>query len=281
MTNHPLPAFWASATSDQRDAAYDNTRAVADSAALIAARNAASAAFRAAHAGHLDLPYAPGERTRWDLFPAAEPGAPCLVFVHGGYWQRNRREDFAILAEGALARGWSVALPGYTLAPEASLTRIVAEIHAALDWLQANGPAHGIAGRILLSGWSAGGHLVGACVGHPAVAAGLAISGVFELAPIRDTYLNDKLQLTEAELQALSPLRQPMVRKPMAIAYGSAELPELRRQSREFHAARAEAHIPGPLIPVAGADHFRILDALRAPEGELLRAVEDLLRHPA
>ena len=281
MTPYPLADFWAGATQDRRDAAYDNTRAVTDSAALITARNAASAEFRAAHAGHLDLLYAPGERTRWDLFPAAAPDAPCLVFVHGGYWQRNRREDFCILAEGALARGWSVAFPGYTLAPDASLTRIVAEIHAALDWLQAEGPAHGIAGRIVLSGWSAGGHLVGACVGHPAVAAGLAISGVFELAPIRDTYLNDKLQLTEAELQALSPLRQPMVRKPMAIAYGSGELPELRRQSRKFHAARAEAHILGPLVPVAHADHFRILDALRAPDGELLRAAAALLEYPA
>jgi acetyl esterase/lipase len=281
MTHYPMADFWAGATRDQRDAAYDNTRAVTDSAALIAARNAASAAFRAAHGGHLDLPYAPGERTRWDLFPAAAPDAPCLVFVHGGYWQRNRREDFCVLAEGALARGWSVAFPGYTLAPEASLTRIVAEIHAALDWLKAEGPAHGVAGRILLSGWSAGGHLVGACLGHPAVDAGLAISGVFELAPIRDTYLNDKLQLTEAEIEALSPLRRPMVRKPMAVAYGSAELPELRRQSRKYHAARAEAHIPGPLVPVAGADHFRILDALRARDGALLRTAAALLEVPA
>lgn len=281
MTRYPMPDGWAEATPDQRDAAYDNTRAVADSAALIAARNAASAAFRAAHPRHLDLPYAAGERTRWDLFPAAAPEAPCLVFIHGGYWQRNRREDFCILAEGALQRGWSVAFPGYTLAPEASLTRIVAEIHLALDWLKAEGAAHGIAGRLVLSGWSAGGHLVGACAGHPAVAAGLAISGVFDLAPVRETYLNDKLQLTEAEIEALSPLRQPMVGKPMAVAYGSGELPELRRQSRHFHAARAEAHRPGPLLPIAGADHFRILDALRARDGELLRTAGALLDYPA
>lgn len=278
MIYQPLPPFWAGAKPAERDAAYDNTRAVTDSGLLIAERSAASQAFRAAHAGHLDLPYAARERTKWDLFPAADRCAPCLVFVHGGYWQRNRREDFAILARGASARGWSVALPGYTLAPEASLTTIVAELHAALDWLHATGPAHGIAGRILLSGWSAGGHLVGACLGHAAVAAGLAISGIFELAPIRDTQLNEKLGLTEEEVEALSPLRQPVVRKPLAIAYGSAELPELCRQSRAFHRARAEAHGPGPLIPVAGADHFRILDVLGDGEGELLRTAENLLR---
>src|SRR3712207_1601374 len=105
MPYSPLPDFWAAASPAERDAAYDNTKAVPDSAELIAARNAASAAFRAAHPGHLDLPYAGGERTCWDLFPGREPHAPCLVFVHGGYWQRNRREDFAIIAEGALARG--------------------------------------------------------------------------------------------------------------------------------------------------------------------------------
>jgi arylformamidase len=281
MSYDPFPAFWATATQAERDAAYDNNRAVPDSAALIEARNAAAAAFRAAHAGHLELAYGPDQRNAWDLFPAARADAPCLVFIHGGYWQRNRREDFCAVMAGARERGWSAALPGYTLAPGSTLTRIVAEITAALDWLQANGPAHGIAGKVVVSGWSAGGHLAAMALGHPLVTAGLALSGIFELAPIRDTYLNDKLQLTETELQALSPLRRPMVRKPMAVAYGSGELPELRRQSRKFHAARAEAHIPGPLVPVAGADHFRILDALRAPDGELLRTAAALLEYPA
>jgi acetyl esterase/lipase len=278
MTYDPLPAFWASATPAERSAAYNNGAAVADSAALNAARIAEAERFRPVHADHLDLAYGTTQRQAWDLFPAARADAPCLVFVHGGYWQRNRREDFCALMAGALERGWSAALPGYTLAPEATLTQIVAEIHSALDWLAANGAKHGIAGKVVLSGWSAGGHLVGAALGHPVVTAGLAISGIFELAPIRDTDLNDKLSLTAAEIAALSPLRHPMVNKPCAVAYGSRELPELCRQSRDFHAARAAAHCPGPLIPVRDADHFRILAALKSPDGELLRAAEDLLK---
>ncbi|MDB5371581.1 MAG: hypothetical protein JWP04_223 [Belnapia sp.] len=279
MNHHPLPDFWAAASAAERSAAYDNSKAVVDSPALIAARNAAAAPFRAARSGHLDLAYGAGQRNAWDLFPAQDPAAPCLVFIHGGYWQRNRREDFCALMAGALERGWSAALPGYTLAPDASLTTIVDEIGAALDWLQAHGPAHGIAGKVVIAGWSAGGHLVGMALSHPLVTAGLAISGIFELAPIRDTELNEKLSLTEAELAALSPMRLPIVPKPLAIAYGSRELPELRRQSRGFHALRAAAHAPGPLIPVVGADHFRILEALQSPDGELLRACDDLLRH--
>jgi arylformamidase len=278
MSYDPLPAFWATATQDARNAAYDNNRAVPDSAVLIEARNAAAASFRATHAGQLDLAYGPDQRHAWDLFPAGRADAPCLVFLHGGYWQRNRREDFCAITAGARERGWSTALPGYRLAPEATLTQIVAEITAALDWLQAHGPAHGIAGQVVISGWSAGGHLAAMALGHPLVTAGLALSGIFELAPIRDTYLDEKLQLTEMEIAALSPMRLPVVRKPLAIAYGSAELPELRRQSRDFHAVRAAAHAPGPLIPVVGADHFRILAALQAPDGVLLRAAEDLLK---
>jgi acetyl esterase/lipase len=273
----PLPGFWAKASQAERDAAYDNAGAVADSPALTAERNAAAAAFRAAHPGHLDLRFGDSEREAWDLFPGHDPNAPCLVFIHGGYWQRNRRQDFSHLAEGALAMGWSAAFNGYSLAPEASLTRIAWQVQAALDWLSAHGAEHGIAGPLVASGWSAGGHLTALALEHPAVTAGLAISGIFELAPIRDTKLNAALQLSEEEIAELSPMRRPVVQKPLAIAYGSAELPELCRQSRDFHALRSAAHAPGPLVPVPGADHFRVLEALRVPDGSLLRVAATLL----
>jgi len=261
----------------ERDAAYDNTNAVKNSPALNEARIAASAAFRKAHPGHLDLAYGPKERNRWDLFPAQDPNAPCFVFIHGGYWQRNSKDQFASLIAGPYARGWAAALPGYTLAPDATLTEIVAEIDAALDWLAANGAQHGINGKVVLSGWSAGGHLTAQCLGHKRVSAGLAVSGVFELGPIRDTSLNDKLKLGEAEIAALSPLRLPMVKKPLAIAYGTAELPPLVGDSRALHRRRAAEHLPGALIPVAGADHFTITHELRDADGELTQQLLLLL----
>ena len=123
----------------------------------------------------------------------------------------------------------------------------------------------------MLSGWSAGGHLTAACLGHARVSAGLAISGIFELGPIRDTYLNEKLRLSDTEIETLSPLRLPMVKKPLAIAYGTAELPPLVADSRDLHARRAAEHLPGALIPVAGADHFTITHELRDADGELTR----------
>src|SRR6201994_4038110 len=150
---------WTALSQSERDAAYDNNKAVVNSPALIAARNEASAKYRADHAGAVDIPYGKGERNKIDLYPARDKAAPCLVFIHGGYWQRNSRDVFAMLVEGLAAHGWSVAIPGYSLAPEATLTEIVGEISLALDWLAANGGSHGVAGPVILSGWSAGAHL--------------------------------------------------------------------------------------------------------------------------
>jgi dienelactone hydrolase len=137
--------------------------------------------------------------------------------------------------------------------------------------LAANGPAHGIGGKVVLSGWSAGGHLTAMCLGHRRVSAGLAISGLHELGPMRDTYLNEKLRLTDEEIVALSPLRLPGVAKPLAITYGTAELPPLVADSRDLHAKRAAAHLPGALIPVPGADHFTIVHELRDLDGMLTK----------
>ena len=269
---------WASLSQAERDTAYDNNKAVANSADLVSARNRAAEAYRASHAGHLDIPYGPGERLKFDLYPAEDPAAPCLVFIHGGYWQRNSREFFGHLAAGAAAIGWSVAMPSYNLAPAATVTQIVAEIGQSLDWLAEYGAGHGIAGPILLSGWSAGAQLTALNLAHPAVVGGLAISGVFDLGPIRDTYLNAALKLTDAEIKALSPLKLPVVMKPLVIAYGSAELPALIADSQGLHELRAAANAPSALMPLEGADHFTVLDELLQPDGKLLSLMGMIVR---
>jgi acetyl esterase/lipase len=268
---------WAALSQAERDAAYDNNAAVKNSAALIAERNQASEMLRASRNSFLDVPYGDRERTKTDLYPAVDKTAPCLVFLHGGYWQRNSRDVFAMLVEGVAAHGWSVAIPGYSLAPDVSLTDIATEISQSLDWLAQNGESYGISGPIVLSGWSAGAHLVAMALGHPRVAAGLAISGVYDLGPIRDTGLNNALKLTSAEVTALSPLRLPAVHKRLDIAYGTAELPALVFDSIKLHEMRAAANASGKLLPIEGADHFSILAELRRPDGALVDIARKLV----
>ena len=269
---------WAALDQASRDAAYNNNAAVTDSAKWIELRNSASADYRAAHPRFLNVAYASSERTAFDLYPAAYPGAPCLVFIHGGYWQRNSRELFACFAEGPAAAGWSVAIPGYTLAPQTNLKGIVAEIGKALDWLVANGARYGIAGPLVISGWSAGGQLAAFHLQHPGVVAGLAISGIYDLAPLRDTNLNDTLKLTDEEIAEFSQLRLPVTRKPLIISFGTAELPALVHDSWRLYRLRGREGAPGEILPIAGADHFSILRELQMPEGALVRAATGLVR---
>ena len=253
---------WMNMSLEARNLAYNNVEHVGADVARKKTESwaAASKTLREQRPKHLNLAYGPGERTKWDLFPATDPKAPCFVHIHGGYWQRGSREIFATLAEGPLARGWSAALPGYTLAPEASLTQITNELRSAFDWLDAKAAEHGIAGPAIVTGWSAGGHLTAFILDHRKVAAGLAISGVFDLAALRDSpHVNDKVKLTEVEIETLSPMRRPIVNKPLSIAYGTGELPAMIASSRDYHAYRAQAHAPGDLVPVAKTDHFTIL----------------------
>ncbi len=159
------------------------------------------------------------------------------------------------------------------------LAAIVEEIGSALDWLADHGPTHGVAGPVALAGWSAGAQLAALHLGHRRVAAGLAISGVYDLEPLRDTALNDVLNLSDEEIAALSPVRSPPTSpKPLAIAYGTRELPALVHDSCKLHALRSAARAPGPLLPIAGADHFTILEELRRPGGQLVRAAQRLIQ---
>lgn len=270
---------WQTMSLEARNLAYNNVAHVGSDVARKKTEDwaAASKSLREQRPQHLDLAYAPKERTKWDLYPASDPSAPCFVHIHGGYWQRGSKEIFACLSEGPLARGWSAALPGYTLAPDASLTQITKELRTAFDWLADKSVEHGIAGPVIITGWSAGGHLTAFMLDHPKVAAGLAISGVFDLAALRDSpHVNDKVRLTEVEIETLSPMRLPGVNKPLSIAYGTGELPAMIACSRDYHAYRARVHLPGDLVPIVNTNHFTILDELRRPNSTLTRAVLEL-----
>jgi acetyl esterase/lipase len=260
------------------DAAYNNGAAVADSAHIMADWQARSDAFAATRGEHLDLRYGSAERNRIDLFVVA-PSAPMLVFIHGGYWQMRAKENFRFLARGPLAHGINVALVGYTLAPAARLDGIVAEVRASIEWLATHARQHGADGtRIYVSGWSAGGHLTAMALSAPNVQGGLAISGIFDLEPIRLSYLNDKLRLDEAEARRNSPLLNfDEGLRPLVIAYGGDELPELQRQSEEFAAARHHAGLPGRVVRVPGHHHFSILEELARPDGVLTSLVRELV----
>jgi arylformamidase len=276
--SEPAAIVWRGMTRAELDDAYNNAAAVKNSAAKVEEWTQRSAQLRERYQDTLDLAYGPRPRNRIDLFRCGKPSSPLLVFIHGGYWLRNAKEMFACMAEGPLVAGFDVAMIGYTLAPEATLPQIVAETQSAIRWLRREGARSGIARhKLLLSGWSAGGHLTAMAMGLAEVDAGLAISGIFDVEPCRLNYVNATLNLSAADAALMSPIGHlPERSGPMVIAYGTGELPELQRQSRDYWIALNDAGRKAELLPLAGCDHFSILEELARPGGQLVEALARL-----
>ncbi|MGD9867323.1 MAG: alpha/beta hydrolase [Hyphomicrobiales bacterium] len=262
------------------DAAYNNGLAVKDSPEWLERWQALSAKARSRSDAKLDIAYGTQARQKLDLFPSGRDGSPLFVFIHGGYWQRNDKEMFSFVSEGLAPLGIDTAVVGYTLAPEATLTQIVAEMRSALSFLEGHGEDLGYDGsRICVGGWSAGGHLTAMVSDHPAVRAAFPISGIFELEPMALCYINDKLRLTQKEVETLSPARLlPRDQAPMRMFAGGNELPELVRQSRDYAAALEPLGGDVRLEIVAGRHHYSILDELREPGGLIASAIAKTLR---
>src|SRR3954469_11723887 len=223
---------WRKMSQQERDLGLNNGVAVAGSVEMVAGWEQRSGDLRKRHPGYREVRYGPRARNRID-FLGVSGKAPTLLFIHGGYWQNRAKEVFSIFAEGPMAHGINVALIGYTLAPDATLDEIVAEIHAGIDYLAGQFPVLGAAGEgIVVSGWSAGGHLTSMALSNPHVRAGMAISGIYDLEPIRHSYLNIKLGLDEAMSRRNAPIMMAGgAPKPLSLVAGSAELPLLRQQT--------------------------------------------------
>jgi arylformamidase len=106
----------------------------------------------------------------------------------------------------------------------------------------------------------------------------LTIARTHEAEPIRLDYLNVKLGLDVAEAHRNGPiLHLPTMAGPLVVAYGTAELPELCRQSVDYVKAWVEGGLPGYLLPISGADHFTILEHLADPDGVLTQALMEMI----
>jgi arylformamidase len=265
------------------DAQYKLRAAVKDAVEHLGECARRSGIVRAQLNPLLDVPYGPSHAERANVFPAAKASAPILVFIHGGYWQRLDKNDFDYVAAPFAAAGAAVVNVNYALAPRVAMDEIVRQVRAAIAWVWREGRSfNGDPARIHVTGHSAGGHLTamaaltawdGFAPGLPAdaVKSGLAISGLYELEPIRHTYLNDALKLDAAAARRNSPalfLRKGAA--PLALAVGADETLEFLRQQRDFAAALAKAGAaPGESLEIAGRHHFDIIHDLAEPGTKL------------
>ena len=232
-----------------------------------------SAAYREQHPPRR-LSYGPGERNFIDLFEGDRDG-PLVVFIHGGYWMAFDPATWSHLAAGALARGWAVALPAYTLAPGARIAQMAPEVAGAITEAAAR-----VDGPIALTGHSAGGHLAARMICDDgtlpdAVAARITacvpISPLTDLRPLLRTAMNDTLRLDGPEAAAESPaLLVPRPDIPVTTWVGGMERPEFIRQARLLADIWAGLGAATDCVIDPGRHHFDVIEGLERADSPLL-----------
>lgn len=252
-----------------------DTRAVLDRYAL------ESQSVRALSGSTLDQSYGPHPRDVLEIFLPEETAAtgpvPCVVFVHGGWWKGGCPQDRAMLAPAFTARGYGFASIGYPLAPEASLRDIVSSVKAGLAWLREHGPTYGLDMRnFLLVGNSAGGHLAAmlgaeACLRSLGIAPknlkGLCLlSGLYDLAPLRETFADTWLRLDDDAIHDLSPVRSlPPATVPIFLGLGAREPSGFDLQRHLYADCLARAGHQFSLETIPGKNHFEVIEDIGTP----------------
>jgi len=255
-----------------------------------------SAAVRASLGGRLDLAYGTAPMETLDLFPVeGATAAPLLAFIHGGYWQALDKGDYSYMAPAFVERGVAFASLNYGLAPATKIGTMIGQVRSALAWLHRHAGALGVdTARIVVAGHSAGGHLaaMAASTDWTAVAPDLpvgllagavAISGVYDLEPIRLSYHNKVLGIAAGEAAPWSPLHSlppgpSEGTPPLVLAVGSEETDEFLRQQAEYASAWQGRGLAVREVDMTGLNHFSAVDALADPDHALHTAAQQLLR---
>ena len=276
---------WQSYAQAELDANYDQTTIVPDNRPYKERKRTESAAARAVLDGVLDVPYGTQPRERLDVFPATASMAPVQVFIHGGAWKSGDKSEVSYPAPVYHAAGAAFVAVGFDLVPAVPLETQVRQCRAAVAWLYRHADRFGIdRERIHVSGHSSGSHVAAMVAvtdwprlaGLPAdlVRGAAAVSGIFDLEPVRHTWRNDYLGLDGARAHALSPIHHiPTTDIPMVVGVGGDELPEFRRQSHAFAAAWRAAGQACVSVLVDGRNHFELGADFGDPASPVIAAI--------
>jgi len=276
------------------DVQYNNRARIPEHPQIFERWARASERVRAGMTSVLDVAYGDGPNETLDVFPAAQRGSPVFVFIHGGWWRSLDKSDHSFLAASLVAAGAMVAMPNYALCPGSdeqpvSVETITLQMVRALTWVYRNAALYGgRPGRIVVAGHSAGAHLAAmllCCDWHevagdlPArvVHSALAISGVYDLEPVRQTpFLQGDLRLTPEAVDKLSPayFRKPQGR--LVAAVGAQESEEFLRQNELIQQAWGSGTVP-VCETIADTNHLTVLHDLADPSGRLHRLALELL----
>ncbi len=265
--------------------AYLPRRTVANADHYFNCANERSAEFRDRQTCVLNVAYGDGPLQTVDIFPAATPGSPVYIFIHGGYWWALDKYFYSEIAAPFVTAGATVVLPNYDLCPVVTIPEIVDQIRACLKWLHYNiADYNGDPAALHLSGHSAGGHLTAMMMatdwqedyGLPAdlLKGAIPISGLFDIEPHRHTELQENIRLTAEAAAANSPQKLDILSTcPVLCAVGGGESTEFKRQSEEFTEKCRARGISCTYMALGTDNHFDITERLHKPDDPLTKAI--------
>lgn len=278
------PLAFAHLSRAELDEQLSPSRAAKDPWGVLARHEAVSSALDLQQGLRVrrDVPYGPRPRARLDVAtPEAGASCPCLVWVHGGFWQEGTKTGSLYAAPSLAPAGWAVAGVGYSLTPEVRLRDIVAEIADAVRLLVREAGSFGLdPRRLVIGGHSAGGHLAAALLTGmggdevaETLAGGVLVSGVYDLGPVAASYVNDLARIDAGDVAALSPLFVRPMAVPVHVLVGAREPAAFVAQSQALCAAWATNSRRLSFCSAPGRDHFDVLDELTdlaSPTGRAL-----------
>ena len=268
-------------TREALDAQYDTSKQLSDGdvGPYLARFARESRAARDACAHEAGIRYGDHPRDVFDYFPPRVAGAPLFVWVHGGYWRRLSKDDASFVAPPIVAAGGAVAVLNYPLAPEVSLDTIVASVRRAYAAACERAARDGVdPARTVVGGHSVGAQLA-ATIAHAFAVRGLvAVSGLYDLEPLRHSHINAWIAMDEACAHRNSPLSlPPAARASLVASVGAREQPEFHRQQQAYVDAWRAWGGDVRVVAAPELDHFSLPLELARAASPLARATRDLL----
>lgn len=208
------------------------------------------------------------------VYPAADPGSPVLIFMHGGGWTNGYKEEMAFLAPVLNAAGFTLVSSSYRLAPRHvfPVQRDDAAEAVALT-CQLAGQYGYDRNAIFIGGHSAGGHLASLLAvtfawqqerGLPVdvIKGCLPISGTYDFTPgsglsMRPRFLGPEGLFNEVLASPIFQLGDSA--PPFHITYGAKDFPHLMVQSEKFAMVLRARGVSVDTLEVPDATHGTVL----------------------